>query len=159
VASKGKPFEEAFKEACVKLQPSVSVDRLYDPQGRLKNVRNICDFIVFKYPNQYYFELKDYALSRINFKVISEDQLTGLLKKSQLEHVVAGVIFNFRLHESAYFVNIQRIYELMLDGHKSISVQEAAEIGFLLPGGKKITRFRYDVHSLLSALEKEDFKC
>ena len=55
--NRGKQFEDAIESAFKKCS-DVSIDRFADPAAGYAGVRNICDFIVYSYPFQYYFECK-----------------------------------------------------------------------------------------------------
>ena len=55
----GKKFEEKLKSDFLKID-GVSKDRLYDPVGGFKGIKNICDYIVYMYPNIFYIECKSH---------------------------------------------------------------------------------------------------
>ena len=53
--NRGKDFEEHIKQAFLQV-PDVSVDRLHDQTNGYLGSSNICDFIVYKKPFEYYIE-------------------------------------------------------------------------------------------------------
>ena len=55
--NRGKQFEDVVREAFEKVE-GVSIDRLHDQTNGFRGSQNICDFIVYKYPHQYYIECK-----------------------------------------------------------------------------------------------------
>ena len=55
--NRGKDFEAVVKD-CFLTVPGVSIDRLHDQMTGFKGSTNICDFIVYKEPYEYYFECK-----------------------------------------------------------------------------------------------------
>lgn len=157
MANSGKLFEKDFKES---FPPNISIDRLYDTMGGFAGIKNICDFIVYQYPYEYYFELKSYEAKSIPLSAISKAQYEGLLKKSYLPGVMPGVIFDYRdkdpHNNEAYFIPIWRV-KLFKDEatRKSISIEYARKYGNLLPGRCKVTRWTYDIEKFLISLREE----
>ena len=72
--------------------PNVSIDRLHDQTTGFKGSQNICDFIVYKEPYEYYIECKSVHGASLPFSNITDTQWNGLLEKSKIEGVFAGVI-------------------------------------------------------------------
>ena len=64
--NRGKKFEDSLKKQFEKL-PEVSIDRLYDVTTGYLNQNNVCDFIVYKKPYEYYFECKAIHREYIKF--------------------------------------------------------------------------------------------
>lgn len=64
--NRGKQFEQHLREQFKELN-NVSIDRLYDITTGFKNQNNICDFIVYKYPNILYLECKAIHRKHIKF--------------------------------------------------------------------------------------------
>lgn len=136
--SRGKKFEQVVREAFEK-NPNISIDRLPDPTGGYLGVRNICDFIVYKYPFQVYLECKVQQGNTLNFESrISGNQWNGLLEKSKIPGVVAGVLVWFIDHDVTTFVPIQEL-ETLRDGHgqKSLHINHLKTCFNIPLGGKK----------------------
>ena len=89
--NRGKQFEEVIKQAFLKV-PGVSIDRLHDQTTGFANSSNICDFIVYKEPYEYYIECKSVHGNTLPFSNISETQWNGMIEKSHIQGVHAGVI-------------------------------------------------------------------
>lgn len=90
--NRGKQFEDVIRAAFEKV-PNVSIDRLHDQTTHYKgSSANICDFIVYREPYEYYFECKSVHGNRLSFSNITETQWNGLLEKSKIEGVFAGVL-------------------------------------------------------------------
>ena len=105
--NRGKQFERVIREAFEKV-PGVSIDRLHDQTNGFKGSQNICDFIVYKEPYEYYFECKSVHGRTLSIhsiphtgkdgKVcgfygnITDKQWGGLLEKSKIPGVFAGII-------------------------------------------------------------------
>ena len=85
----GKKFELIFKLDFEKL-PGVTIDRLVDPGFKKKGVRNICDFIAYKYPNIYYLECKSHKGNTFPLSCLT--QYEKLILKDDIEGVKAGVV-------------------------------------------------------------------
>jgi penicillin-binding protein-related factor A (putative recombinase) len=152
----GKIFQEDFQKSSLNL-PDVSMDRIYDTTSGFKGHSTICDFQAYMYPFQYYFELKSYDGERIPFSAIRPNQYDGLLEKSKIKGVIAGIIFNFRKAEKeqyAWFVDIRTIEKMKLEGKKSIKLDDAILLGEPLVGTRKVIRYNYLVHAFLDALSE-----
>lgn len=151
----GKVFEEDFRASCE--QAGVDVTRLYDAQGGFGGVKTTCDFMVYYYPNLFYFELKSYAVNSIPLSALTSHQYKALVDKSRFDGVSAGAIFNYRFGDSSlsYFVPIQLIVHFKEQGAKSISRALAKECGTLLPGDIKRTRYTYHMVPFLRQIIKD----
>ena len=142
--NRGKQFEDVIKESFLKV-PNVSIDRLHDQTTHWKGSKNICDFIVYKEPYEYYIECKSTHGNVFSFSKITDNQLSGLLKKSDIKGVVAGVIIWFVDKDVTMFVPIQYISWLMLCSYKSIRYDHVGGNIVRLCGKKKRVFFDYDM--------------
>lgn len=121
MADYGKAFEAKFKEDFLKI-PSATIDRLYDPVGGLHGIRNICDFIGYKYPNIVYAECK--TVKGNTFPLTNLTQYEKLLTKVDIPGAIVGVFLWFYEHEdSVLFVPITTFRKLKEDGKKSYSIK------------------------------------
>ena len=143
MAYTGKQFEEDFKKSAVQAE-DISIDRLYDNVGGYAGVKNICDFIVYRYPHQYYFELKSHKGNRLPFSEITEHQWSGLLEKAMKNiGCIAGVLIHYSDHDKTVFVDIRKLEEMKQQGEKSIAVDYALANGVPLDGRKKRVTWEY----------------
>lgn len=153
--SRGKDFEVEMKKAFSK-HSNISLDRFPDPMAGYAGIRNICDFGVYRYPFQYYFECKAFSGNTLNFKAgITKDQWDGMIEKSQIPGVVAGVIIWFIDHNITALVPIQELVQLRNDGAKSLNAKDIIEskvIYFTVPGRKKRVFFEYDADSFMDTV-------
>ena len=149
--NRGKQFEAQIRKAFEKVS-GVSVDRLYDPMGGYVGVANICDFIVYKYPFQYYIECKSCHGASLPFSNITEHQWKGLLEKSKILGVKAAVIIWFIDKDITAYVPIQVLQSLKENGFKSIKAIEAPAFKDCktVNGKKRKILYDYDVRSLLN---------
>ena len=106
--NRGKQFEDVIRQAFEKV-PDVSIDRLHDQTNGFRGSQNICDFIVYKEPYEYYFECKSVHGASLPFSNITETQWNGLLEKSKIEGVFAGVICWFVNKDVTRFIPIQML--------------------------------------------------
>lgn len=147
VVNRGKQFEAAIKEAIEKC-PNISIDRFQDPAAGYAGIRNICDFVTYSYPFQYYFECKSFYGNTLNFQSsISKDQWDGLKAKSVIPGVFAGVIAWFIDHDVTVYIPIESLVELKNSGRKSLNIKDITSnsIPFItVPGKKKRVLFEYD---------------
>ncbi len=155
-ANEGKRFEEDFRRST---PPGVFVHRVKDAGSsgqHLFGVRNICDYILYRQPWLYLFELKSHKGKSIPFGKLTEDQIGGLCEvATRKAGVVAGFIFNFRELAETYFVPAWRVSEFIYGGkRKSFPVEWCREVGKRVEQRLVRTRHRYDVDKLLRELAR-----
>lgn len=150
--NRGKQFEAKIKEAFLKV-PDVSIDRLHDQTTGFKGSQNICDFIVYKKPCEYYIECKSVHGNTLPFSNITKTQWDGLMEKSKIEGVRAGVICWWVDHDATGFFPIHMLQDLKEIGYKSLSIK-GDWVDFYtdwdwhwIPGKKKRVFFDYDMNS------------
>ena len=95
----GKRFEIRFKEDWEKSFPDGVIERLPDQMTMYKGSENICDFICYDYPNQFYLECKTHAGASIPFEAIP--QYERMLKKELLQ-----VLFYSYMRNSRYYISL-----------------------------------------------------
>ena len=146
VNNRGKKFEQVIREAFEKV-PGVSIDRIPDQTMHHKGAANICDFIVYKEPYEYYIECKSVHGNTLPFSNISSAQWEGLLKKSKIEGVFAGVICWWVNKDVTLFIDIRRLEYLRDAGLKSIRYDNEEWTDLIMPikGKKKRIFFEYDM--------------
>lgn len=157
--NRGKQFEEVIRKAFEKV-PNVSIDRLHDQTTGFIGSQNICDFIVYKEPYEYYIECKSVHGASLPFSNITDTQWKGLLEKSKIEGVFAGVICWFVDKNVTYYFDIKFLYALKTQGYKSVrydskvdsyppNYADDSEL-FQLSGKKKRVFFDYDMEEFLN---------
>jgi len=157
--NRGKQFEDVIREAFEKV-PGVSIDRLHDQTTGWKGSTNICDFIVYREPYEYYFECKSVHGNTLPFSNISATQWNGLLEKSKIEGVFAGVICWWVDKDITRFIPIQILQMLKEEGKKSLncywdSCVDVYNTRYCIPeitGKKKRVFFSYDMEKFLNEL-------
>ena len=153
----GKEFEGVVRKAFEQV-PNVSIDRLHDQTTGWKGSANICDFIVYREPYEYYFECKSVHGNRLPFSNITDTQWKGLMEKSQIEGVFAGIICWWIDRDRTFFLPIQKLaiwryFDSALQ-LKSISVEQAEkDVSCIeIKGKKKRVFFDYDMEKFLNAV-------
>lgn len=149
--NKGKQFEQVIHQAFSKV-PDVSIDRLRDAPRKLKGVDNPSDFIVYKKPHEVYVECKSHKGNTLPFSCIREEQWNGMLDKSEIAGVYAGVIIWFIDHDITVWVDITDLYLWKYD-HVSLNIKDLDKIPHLVVSGrKKRVYFDYDMNKFLEDL-------
>lgn len=151
-----KKFELAVKQAFEKV-PNTSVDRVPDPTQGFLGVRNICDFVVYRYPTIYYIECKSLSTdSRFSFTRLTKNQWDGLIEKSKINGVVAGVMVWFIAYNKTYFIPIRTMLKMYAQGKKSVTIDfckenQDSEFGRIMEisGRKKRVLFEYNMTEFL----------
>lgn len=155
--NKGKKFEQKVREAFQKID-GVSIDRIPDQTMRHKGARNICDFIVYKKPYEYYIECKSVHGNILPFNNISETQWEGLLEKSKISGVFAGILCWWVDKDVTRFIPIELLQKMKNVGGKSIRYDIIACQGYAtceIPGRKKQVFFDYDMDYFFHTMEKQ----
>lgn len=153
--SAGKLFEEDFKKSIPK---DVFTQRLKDDMSGFKGVANICDYILYRYPYLYLFELKSHKGKSIPFSALREKQYSGLNMVSNFKGVTAGFIFNFRDYNKTYFVDADVLYSYIIaEEKKSFSLKWCEDNGVIIGQKKKRTRYRYRLDEFLDYVGQGGF--
>lgn len=152
--NRGKKFENVVREAFEKV-PNVSLDRIHDQTTRYKGSTNICDFIVYREPYEYYIECKSVHGASLPFSNITDAQWNGMLEKSKIQGVFAGVIVWYIDKDVTFFIPIYVLQHYKEVGFKSIrydtgNIDKCIEI----KGKKKRIFFDYNMEEFLDDLER-----
>lgn len=119
--SRGKQFEDKFKADFLKLE-GVSLDRLFDPVGGYVGIKNICDFIAYKYPNIFYIECKSCNDNTWNFANYS--QYEKQLSKVGIKGVRVGVVLWMIKHDTVVYLPTKTIQQMKADNKKSFNIKD-----------------------------------
>lgn len=120
--SRGKEFESFVKRDMMKVE-GVDVIRLYDPVGGYSNVRNICDFIVYKKPYMFCVECKSTKQNTLNFADIR--QYDDLMSQTKYDSVQSGVLIWYIEQKEIYWVDAKYMKVLREDLKcKSINIKD-----------------------------------
>lgn len=155
--NRGKKFESVIKKAFEKV-PNVSIDRLHDQTTGFIGSSNICDFIVYKEPYEYYIECKSVHGNTLSFSNITETQWNGLLEKSKIEGVFAGVICWWVDKDVTKFIPIQVLAWLDMSGYKSIRYDNGTPDKYIgdiieIKGKKKRVFYDYNMEDFLNEIQ------
>ena len=153
--NRGKKFEQLIKQQFLEI-PNVSVDRVHDQTTGYKGSSNICDFVVYKKPTLYYIECKTVHGNILPFSNITERQWTGLLTKTKIPGVIAGVLCWWVDKGVTRFIPIQVLEYWKQYGHKSLRYDESTPCEchhkiIDIPGKKKRVFYEYNLRYLLDA--------
>ena len=141
----GKKFEEIIGNGFRAIR-DVSVDRIPDQTMHYKDRANVSDFIVYKYPHQYYVECKSIRGNRLPFTKIP--QLEALWNKEVMTSgVKAGVICWWIDKDVTRWLPIESLVEKKVSGAKSIAFDEPISGSKYITGRKKKVYFEYNMLS------------
>lgn len=155
--NRGKDFENVVLKAFENLK-DVSIDRLIDPMGGYKGVRNISDYIIYRKPYELYLECKTCYGNTLPFSNITQNQWIGMLNKSGIDGCIAGVMIWFIDHNRTIFIPIQVLETAQILGLKSVNIKHLDEDVwdgnyYDIQGTKKRIFFEYDMNRFLNELE------
>lgn len=159
----GKKFENVIRE-CFEKVSNVSIDRLHDQTTGFWGSTNVSDYIVYRKPYEYYFECKSVHGNTLSihsndekhkYGNITNKQWEGLLEKSKIQGVFAGVIVWFADKDITAFIPIQELVLAKQNGYKSIRFDYEPFFvkGFMkIQGKKKRVFYDYDMGGFLNEL-------
>ena len=132
---------------------NIFVQRIKDNTLRFENVKNVCDFIVFRQPFLYLVEPKTTKLRSLPFSNISQFQIDFLYHYSKQKGIVAGFIINFRSHDyKTFFLPAEKAYIYYYHSdRKSFPLEWVQENGIALPSSLIRTRYRFNLSPLLQS--------
>lgn len=118
--NEGKRWENNFRESM-----GAGCIRLYDTTNGFVGVNNPCDFIFYKYPYQYLFELKSIEKDSLPLTGTTLRQIEDMYKIMQTgEGIMGGICVQFREVKKAFFIPVPQLkYALEMEGLKSISLE------------------------------------
>ena len=115
----GKKFENNFKKGVGK-----ELVILYDTTNGYAGVKNPCDFIYYKYPFQYLFELKSVKGSRFDFSNITDNQKEQLDFYSHIKGCNPMIVVEFREHKKIYMIPWSTIRRRMEHDKQSLTITD-----------------------------------
>lgn len=156
--NRGKQFENQV-EAGLRRVPDTSVTRLIDPQAGFAGVYNVCDFIAYHYPHQFFLECKSCYGNTLSihtnnpknrYGAISNGQWDGLSEAALTVGTVSGVLAWFIDHDETLFIPIQVLQEMRDAGCKSVNIKTVDRSRCcIIPGIKRRVLFDYDFSGFL----------
>lgn len=159
----GKQFEKDFHESAEKVMATI---RLKDPaasfganEGLRFSPRNMCDFICYRKPDMFLFELKSFAGTSIPFKsMVSGKTDRRIQQMADMAHRWPGmracVIFNCRQVSVTYLVAAADVINFMTTSdRRSIPMSWIETVGVKIQQEKKRVHWRYDLESFVSEFE------
>lgn len=152
--NRGKKFENVIKEAFLKVK-NTSVTRLHDQTTGYIGSSNISDYVVYKFPYQYFIECKSCHGNTFPFSNITDTQFNGLLEQSKIKGVRAGIICWWIDKDVTKFIPIQFIdFVKNSKEWKSIRYDFEADEIVDLKGKKKRVFFEYDMTKFFEEVMK-----
>jgi len=138
--SKGKIFENKFRECWKKFLPKSFIYRLMDQVSGFKVVsQNPCDFFCFTDGKLFLIECKSHDGASIPFSAIP--QYERLLEYKDIEGVYPGIVIWFKDKDKVIWVDINVAEKIYNDGNKSIQL-------------RMLTDGRYDIKELPSVKKR-----
>lgn len=156
----GKEFERQVKQDLEKVI-GADVYRIPDQQSGYFGSKNLADFMVYRYPNHYYFECKTVHGNTLNFQRITPNQWQGLLHKSKIVGNVCGILCWYIEKDVTLFLPIEFLEELKKIGQKSVRYdtllnpvyfQEIKWKPVKVEGRKKRTFFEYNFREFFNSM-------
>ena len=149
----GKEFEQKFKEDFLKLGDCCA-DRLYDVVTGYKSIKQVADFLCYKFPNNFYIECKSHRGASIPISNIT--QYDKLKEKIGITGVRAGVVLWLVDKDKVMYIPMSTIKQLKENGEKSIGIRHLKEYNiYEIPSVKKRVFMDSDYSILLNLKDGE----
>lgn len=156
--NRGKRFEQQVKADFEKIR-GVSIDRIHDQTTGFAGSTNVADFIVYRYPFQFYVECKSVHGNTFPLSNLTDNQFKGLYAKSNIPGVYAGVLCWWVDKDITRYIPIEAIKEMKDDDYKSIRFDwdgyfvDGIHYNFPeIEGEKKRVFFNYDMTSFFEGV-------
>lgn len=166
--SVGKVFEENFKKSIpenVFCYRPPDAAQSFNMQSNLRfSSKSPCDYFIFNGATLFCFELKTVSGKSISFERTKEEkgvihyyQIESLNKMSKYSSIVCGFVFDFRVTDNTYFIEINKFNELINSvNKKSIDEKDLLLYHPVLIDKKKLkVNYKYNVEKLLFDIEEE----
>lgn len=153
--NRGKAFEQKVKEDLLKL-PDVSLERLPDQMSGYMGSKNVCDFVLYSYPNLFYIECK--TTNENTFPLSGLTQYDKLLERRGKKGVRSGVVIWYIKYDTVVYVPIATFEKIKNNGLKSVNIKMLQTSDYkiiLIPSVKKRVFMDSD-YSILTTLEEGD---
>lgn len=149
--NRGKKFEEVVRQCFEKVRDTTVV-RLPDPVMGYLGYRNICDFIIYHYPKQYFVECKSCHGASLPLDNITKNQREGLTDVKGIKGVRAGILLWYVDHDYTVWIPIDTINGLRQQGSKSLNWKHAKLIHACkeVRGRKKRVFFDYNMEEFFN---------
>jgi hypothetical protein len=180
--NRGKKFEDVIEKAFEKV-PNTSVVRLHDQTTGYLGSTNHCDFIVYNKPFEYHIECKSVHGNTLSihsipkqdrngklrgfYGNITDKQWEGLLEKSKIPGVIAGVICWWIDKDITKFIPIETLQELKSLGYKSVrydtgipdylNYADSRYCMIEIKGNKKRVFFEYDMQVFVEEVNSSEY--
>lgn len=118
----GKKAEKQVKKWLDRPEEGYCFDRIPDQLTGKYGSKNICDFILYKFPYIYYLESKATWSDRFDFSMLTETQHDELHKKAQIEGVFGYVVVLFATYKRAFLIDIKDIWRLEEKNKHSLNI-------------------------------------
>ena len=149
----GKEFEQKFKEDFLKIKDS-TIDRLYDVVTGYKSIKQVSDFIGYKFPNIFYIECKSHRGASI--PMVNITQYDRLKEKVGIPGVRVGVVLWLIDQDVVMYIPMSTITKLKKDGEKSIGIRHLEDYNiYTIPSVKKRVFMDSDYSILLNLKDGE----
>lgn len=123
----GKAAEGKIREWLDHPENGHSLDRIPDQMTGFYGSKNICDFVYYRYPNQYYIESKATEADRWDLSQLTDTQFNGLLSKSHIKGCFGVVIVLWASYQETYVFDIRDLAQLVRSGQKSLNIKKRLE--------------------------------
>lgn len=141
MASRGKKFEEKFKEQWINTVPDSVCYRLYDTTMGYKSIANVGDFLCYKFPLLFIVDCKSKEGNTLPFSDLRQYNL--MLGYMGIKGVQTGFMTWFVDHDRILWIPIETMKKISDEGLKSFNINKMSpeEYFYLDIPSKKMRTF------------------
>lgn len=150
-----KRFEEDFVKS---KPPKMFLLRLKTRASGFKGDDEMADYVAYRYPHFFVFELKSMDGLRLDFSKIRGNQITKILEAVGYEGIYGGIVLQLRENYTHWYIPINVLEQYIRDGKKSLSYKTLLSDPNIIEiaSTKKRVSVRLDIDKLMGDIEKEE---
>lgn len=119
--SRGKKFEDRFKQDWLETVSDSVCYRLYDTTNGFKSIANVADFITYKYPNMFMIDCKSTDSNTLNFADIR--QYSKMLEYKGISGLYVGIIWWSVKNDKVIWIPIETLEKIKKEDKKSYNIK------------------------------------
>lgn len=121
MASRGKKFEERFRQDWVETVPNSICYRLYDTTSGYHSIGNVADFICYSYPNMFMIDCKSSEGNTLGFAAIR--QYDRMLEYMNIPGAFVGIVWWSVSNDKVIWIPVKTLKQIKDEGKKSYNIK------------------------------------
>ena len=156
--SRGKKFEDHFKQDWLESVPTSLCYRLYDSMNGYSGIGNVGDFVLYKEPYCFLIDCKSTDSNTLNFADIR--QYERMLEYKNIPGLHVGVIWWSIKNDKVIWIPIETLEKIKKEDKKSYNIKMLDDpnyVSFEIESKKLRTFMKTDYSDFIKKIAKVDF--